>query len=147
MEENSNEITKVIYESNMSDVVTFLLNYAFDNNIGTTLFNDYDETWPSVAIPESNMMMINMKWYEQEEIPIMIAHEIGHMLDDTDCIDYETNNIIKTKSECRASKIGLNLLIDYCHKMDHEFNSIDAFMHQFKIPKNLRYLLETKINC
>jgi len=148
MEENKEtEEEKVIYESSMNDVTSYLLDYAFDNHIGTTLFNDYDKMWPSVAIPRRNMMLINMKWHDQEEIPIMIAHEIGHMLDDTSCINYDTNNIVKTKSECRASKLGLDILIDYCHRMDYEFNTIDAFMHQFKIPQNLLYILERKMAC
>lgn len=131
----------------MSDVTTYLLNYALDHHIGFELLNGIDSDWPSVAIPERNMMFINTNWYKQEELPMMVAHEIGHMLDDTSCINYDTNNIVKTKSECRASKLGLDILIDYCHRMDYEFNTIDAFMHQFKIPQNLRYILERKMAC
>ena len=95
----------------MSDVTTYLLNYALDHHIGFELLNEVDSFWPSLAIPERNMMFINTNWYKQEELPMVVAHEIGHMIDGDSCYLYDQSTISRLKSENSANLIAINLLM------------------------------------
>ena len=119
----------------MSDVTTYLLNYALDHHIGFELLNGIDSDWPSLAIPERNMMFINTNWYKQEELPMVVAHEIGHMIDGDSCYLYDQSTISRLKSENRANLIAINLLMKYCSDNDIEFNNSMTFLTQFNIPQ------------
>ncbi|WP_334341211.1 ImmA/IrrE family metallo-endopeptidase [Companilactobacillus sp. HBUAS56275] len=119
----------------MSDVTTYLLNYALDHHIGFEFLNGLDSDWPSVAIPERNMMFINTNWYKQEEVPMIIAHEIGHMIDGDSCYLYDQSTISRLKSENSANLIAINLLMKYCSDNDIEFNNSMTFLTQFNIPQ------------
>lgn len=119
----------------MSDVTTYLLNYALDHHIGFELLNEVDSFWPSLAIPERNMMFINTNWYKQEELPMVVAHEIGHMIDGDSCYLYDQSTISRLKSENSANLIAINLLMKYCSDNDIEFNNSMTFLTQFHIPQ------------
>ncbi|WCG34785.1 ImmA/IrrE family metallo-endopeptidase [Companilactobacillus farciminis] len=119
----------------MSDVTTYLLNYALDHHIGFELLNGIDSDWPSLAIPERNMMFINTNWYKQEELPMVVAHEIGHMIDGDSCYLYDQSTISRLKSENSANLIAINLLMKYCSDNDIEFNNSMTFLTQFNIPQ------------
>ena len=119
----------------MSDVTTYLLNYALDHHIGFELLNGIDSDWPSLAIPERNMMFINTNWYKQEELPMVVAHEIGHMIDGDSCYLYDQSTISRLKSEHSANLIAINLLMKYCSDNDIEFNNSMTFLTQFNIPQ------------
>ena len=117
------------------DVTTYLLNYALDHHIGFELLNGIDSDWPSLAIPERNMMFINTNWYKQEELPMVVAHEIGHMIDGDSCYLYDQSTISRLKSENSANLIAINLLMKYCSDNDIEFNNSMTFLTQFNIPQ------------
>lgn len=119
----------------MSDVTTYLLNYALDHHIGFELLNEVDSFWPSLAIPERNMMFINTNWYKQEELTMVVAHEIGHMIDGDSCYLYDQSTISRLKSENSANLIAINLLMKYCSDNDIEFNNSMTFLTQFNIPQ------------
>ena len=119
----------------MGDVTTYLLNYALDHHIGFELLNGIDSDWPSLAIPERNMMFINTNWYKQEELPMVVAHEIGHMIDGDSCYLYDQSTISRLKSENSANLIAINLLMKYCSDNDIEFNNSMTFLTQFNIPQ------------
>jgi len=129
----------------MSDVLTYLLNYALDHNIGFTMLNDIDNDWPSLAVPERNMMFINANWYKHEELPMIVAHEIGHMLNGQSCYMYDKSSVGKINAESDANKKAIELLLDYCTFNDIEFNSYVMFLQQFCIPIKYEYIVRRKM--
>lgn len=129
----------------MSDVTTYLLNYALDHDIGFEFLNGLDSDWPSVAIPERNKMFINTNWYKQEEVPMIIAHEIGHMLNGDSCYMYNKSSIAKINAESTANKIAIDLLLQYCKDYDIHFNSYIMFIQQFCIPLRYEYIAKRKM--
>jgi len=129
----------------MDVVSTYLLNYALTHKMGFTLLNDYDESWVPVAIPENNMMIINMKWQKKEEVSFQIAHEIGHMIDGESCFMYDKSNIAKMKSESRADKLAIDLLLQYCIANDIRFTSCIMFLQQFCIPLKYETVAKNKM--
>lgn len=126
------------------DVTTYLLNYALDHHIGFELLNKVDSFWPSVAIPERNVMFINTSWYKQEELPMVVAHEIGHMLNGDSCYMYDHSNTGKISSEGAANKVAIDLLLQYCRDNDIHFNSYIMFIQQFCIPLKYEYIVKKK---
>jgi len=129
----------------MSDVLTYLLNYALDHNIGFTMLNDIDNDWPSLAVPERNMMFINANWYKHEELPMIVAHEIGHMLNGQTCYMYDKSTVGKINAESEANKKAVELLMNYCIDNDIEFNSYIMFLQQFCIPIKYEYIVRRKM--
>ncbi|WP_010623966.1 M48 family metalloprotease [Companilactobacillus versmoldensis] len=129
----------------MSDVTTYLLNYALDHHIGFELLNEVDSFWPSVAIPERNMMLINTSWYKQEELPMVVAHEIGHMLNGDTCYMYDHSNTGKICSEGAANKVAIDLLLQYCRDNDIQFNNYIMFLQQFCILLRYEYIVKKKM--
>lgn len=63
----------------MNDLIEYLLNYAFDHGIGYKLVHadPYD---PSLSLKNHNLMVINLNWHNQSELPFIIGHEIGHFI-------------------------------------------------------------------
>ena len=121
----------------MDDVISYLLNYAFENDIGFIKSNRSDSSWPSVSIPERNIIFINMNWANQNEIPFIIAHEIGHMINLDSCHLYNTTNASMLKIERNADVFAIGLLVKYCKDYDIEFEDPSIFIQQFSIPSDL----------
>ena len=63
----------------MNELIEYLLNYAFDHGIGYKLVHadPYD---PSLSLKKHNLMVINLNWHNQSELPFIIGHEIGHFI-------------------------------------------------------------------
>lgn len=129
----------------MGDVTTYLLNYALYHHVGFELLNGIDSDWPSLAIPERNMMFINTNWYKQEELPMMVAHEIGHMLNGDTCYMYDHSNTGKISSEGAANRVAIDLLLQYCRDNDIQFNNYIMFLQQFCIPLRYEYIVKKKM--
>jgi len=129
----------------MSNVVTYLLNYALDHGIGFTLLNDYSSEWPSLSVPEENMMSLNMKWKNRNEISMIIAHEIGNMLDSDICYLYDQSNIIRIRSENSANFNAIDLLIKYCKENNIEFDNHMTFPTQLNIPIKYETTIRNKM--
>ncbi|WP_186811251.1 hypothetical protein [Companilactobacillus nantensis] len=91
------------------------------------------------------MILINMDWYKKNDIPLIIAHEIGHMLDDDACYLYDESTPAQMKSENRANVRAIDLLLGYCRENDIEFDSCIAFLQQFNIPLKYEIVVKNKM--
>ena len=61
------------------DLITYLFNYAFDNDIGYVFYKT-NPRYPSLAWKWKREIAINMNWHNQDEVPFTIGHEIGHVM-------------------------------------------------------------------
>ena len=129
----------------MDPVITYLLNFAYDHHIGYTLIHDYNSGWPSFASPDDNMILINMDWYKKNDVPLIIAHEIGHMLDEDSCYLYDESTPAQLKSENRANLKAIDLLLNYCNDNDIEFDNYMTFLQQFNIPLKYEIVVKNKM--
>jgi len=96
-------------------------------------------------VPERNMMFINANWYKHEELPMIVAHEIGHMLNGQTCYMYDKSTVGKINAESEANKKAVELLMNYCIDNDIEFNSYIMFLQQFCIPIKYEYIVRRKM--
>ncbi|MQS52135.1 ImmA/IrrE family metallo-endopeptidase [Companilactobacillus mishanensis] len=126
----------------MNNVINYLLNYAFDDSIGFISMPNADKHWLPVAVPERNLIFINMNWKNQNEIPLQIAHEIGHLQNGETCHLYNETSTATLKAEREADKYAVGLLLKYCKQEDIEFDDPSIFMQQFAIPQELEGLVK-----
>lgn len=122
----------------MDDLITYLCNYSFEHNIGFVL--DGENMKPN-EVPSSigilRLVIINMRWYNKNEIPFQFAHEISHILNGDMGDNKYSTAPIHTKEESLANKRGIDILVDYCELNDIEFDSRKQFFDAFGIPEYL----------
>ena len=106
----------------LSDMLSGLLDFAWDHNIGIVLSRDLDPYTPSSANPQNRMILINMNWHNQKSIPFQVAHEMAHVLNGDPGVLYfnndETNKSqnYRYKFEYIANVGAINIIIPaYIH--------------------------------
>ncbi|KRM35638.1 hypothetical protein FC83_GL000943 [Agrilactobacillus composti DSM 18527 = JCM 14202] len=136
----------------MNDLINDLLNYAFDHGINFMLTRELKSKTPSLADHEQNMIIINMNWYRQAELPRVISHEIGHMRNKDEGVLYFASPTSHIKIEVAADVRGLEILLPMyynryyeCPDMDNiDFNTV---VEQLAIPERLwKYVIEVTRN-
>lgn len=117
----------------MDDLITWLLNFAWNRGIGYTLTRELSPTTPSCALPQSNQIIINLNWHKEKELPFQIAHEIGHCLNHDVGACYYTSSS-KSKVEHQANLAALRILLYYCDLNDIDYCNYVSFSNRFGIP-------------
>lgn len=132
----------------MNEMMTYLLNLALDNHIGFELLPKAKPDWPSFAMAKKRKIFININWYNKQEIPFQIAHEISHLLNNDQGIQYYSSPNNKSKLEGKANATAVDIFIEYyrSHISDEWINPV-KFMELFGIPQRLEYTVTNKINA
>ncbi|WP_461240787.1 ImmA/IrrE family metallo-endopeptidase [Paucilactobacillus sp. N302-9] len=131
----------------MDSIITYLLNFAYDNRIGYVWEDRLSSDTPSAANNNTKTIVINAKWHNQKELPFQIAHEIGHILNNDEGVLYYSSSSSESKIESNANATAINILIDYCTQTEIENANVYQFMEQFGIPGNLEYLVVDRLNA
>ncbi|NVY95931.1 hypothetical protein HU830_01825 [Lactobacillus sp. DCY120] len=127
----------------MDDLITYLLNYAFQNGYGYEILNDAHTNWPSLAYPKMNLIFINLNWHQKREIPFQIAHEIGHLIDGDACHRSRLHQA-KINIENQADLHAIRILRQYCFDYDFRMENPLIFAEQFGIPSRLYDVVTNK---
>lgn len=127
----------------MNDAITWLCAYAFDRNINVTLDKlSFSTDVPSCMFGRS--IIINTNWKNQNELPFIIAHEIGHVLNEDEGKLYYSTSTAHSKFETAANERAIDLLLEYCDHEDFLPNNYIDFMELYGIP---RYVEEKVKKC
>ena len=120
----------------MNELIEYLLNYAFDHEIGYKLVraDPYD---PSLSLKKHNLMVINLNWHNQSELPFIIGHEIGHFILGDEGIMYYSSFSGQNSEEKSADLYSLNLLYDYACSRSQYFEEPGLFMSAYGIPSRM----------
>lgn len=120
----------------MNDLIEYLLNYAFDHGIGYKLVHadPYD---PSLSLKKHNLMVINLNWHNQSELPFIIGHEIGHFILGDKGILYYSSFAGQNSEEKSADLYSLNLLYDYACCRGQYFEEPGQFLSAYGIPTRM----------
>ena len=120
----------------MNDLIEYLLNYAFDCGIGYKLVraDSYD---PSLSLKKHNLMVINLNWHNQSELPFIIGHEIGHFILGDEGIMYYSSFSGQNSEEKSADLYSLNLLYDYACSRGQYFEEPGQFLSAYGIPSKM----------
>lgn len=130
----------------MNDVMTYLINLGFDHGISTTLTDKLPSDFPSSSSLKKQKVIINMNWKNCHEIPFILAHELGHLLNGDNGINYYESGTIHNKTEFQANKTAIVLLVNYCNQNDINFDNPVQFCEQFGIPSELEYVVSMLLN-
>ena len=119
----------------MDEIITWLLNYAYDHGIGVVVFHR-DSHIPSMASKPDNMIAINMNWKPHSEIPFSIAHEIGHIISG-DNGHFLPTKAAQTQAERRANREAVKILMEWADSHDVEVTTPQRFSECFGVPNTL----------
>ena len=130
------QILKKEKRISMNELIEYLLNYAFDHEIGYKLVcaDSYD---PSLSLKKHNLMVINLNWHNQSELPFIIGHEIGHFILGDEGIMYYSSFSGQNSEEKSADLYALNLLYDYACNNGQYFEEPGQFIQMYGIPERM----------
>lgn len=122
---------------NRNDLITYLLNYAMKCGYGYELIYDVNPYDPSFSMKKRKRMAINMNWHNQNEIPFIIGHEIGHLILGEQGVKYYKSYAGQVSEERPADLYSLDLIFDYACKNDQYFEEPGQFMQAYGIPHRM----------
>lgn len=129
----------------MDNLISYLVNYGFDRGISTTLTEKLPPHFPSSASSKYQKVLINMNWYNQWEVPFSLAHELGHLINHDQGINYYHSETVHTKTEYQANCTAIDILLKYCHENDIAITNPVTFCEKFGVPANLEYTVGLKL--
>lgn len=116
----------------MNDLISYLLNYAFDHGISYSLVHE-DPDYPSAAFPEERFIVINMNCKNPKELPFIIGHEIGHIMNGDSGLQFYYDTV-SSSVEHYADLKSLKVIFNYAALQYDCFNEPIQFMQQYGIP-------------
>lgn len=127
----------------MNDIMEWLSNYAYDNDIGYIMTHYLEPDTPSTSDCDDRLVVVNMEWKNTNEVPFSFAHEIGHIMCGDKGKRYFKSENIKDKSEYRANLFAIKLLFKFCSAYGLHFTNPITFCEQFGVPTVLEYVVAT----
>ena len=123
----------------MEDLIKYLLKYAFDHGISCALIRR-EQSYQSVALPDKKLIVINQNSKNKFELPFIIGHEIGHIMNgDVNGVFYCGKSI--NSEERLADLYSLNLIYGYASNQFDTFEEPIQFIYEYGIP--IRMLNDT----
>lgn len=129
----------------MNDLLSYLVKYGQTHGISTRFTNKLPSTFPSSASSKYRKVLINMNWRNHWEIPFSFAHELGHIINGDDGINYYHSFTIHSKTEFEANKTAIDIILAYCRDNDIPTDNSNTLCEQFGIPFKLEYIVALKL--
>lgn len=123
----------------MDDLLTYLFKHAFENKISFALIWK-DVNYQSVALPEKKLIVINQNCGNKYELPFIVGHEIGHIMNGDNNAAFYCGKPVNSE-EHLADLYSLNLIYNYAANQFDNFEEPIQFIQQYGIP--LRMLDDT----
>ena len=120
----------------MEDLVKYLLKYAFDHGISCALIQR-EQSYQSVALPDKKLIVINQNSKNKFELPFIIGHEIGHIMNGNVNGAFYCGKPVNSE-ERKADLYSLNLIYKYASSQFETFDEPGIFMEQFGIPYRMK---------
>lgn len=130
----------------MDELITYLINFALARGIGVTVSSQLPVDFPSSASSKQRKILFNTNWQNKSELPFILAHEIGHLLDDDEGINYYSSATVHNQTEYRANCTAIDLLLHYCCINNINVDNPIKFCEQFGIPNEFEYIAALKIS-
>ena len=119
----------------MEDLVKYLLKYAFDHGISCALIRR-EQTYQSVALPDKKLIVINQNCKNKFELPFIIGHEIGHIMNGNVNGAFYCGKPVNSE-ERLADLYSLNLIYGYASNQFDNFEEPVQFIQQYGIPDRM----------
>lgn len=129
----------------MDELIIWLCNYAYDHHVGYILADDLNPETPSESDGDHQLVVINMKWHNHNEVPFSYAHEIGHFMNGDDGIRYYDSATINNKCEYAANLFAVRFILKFCERYGLHFTNPITFCEQFGVPTVLEYVVANEM--
>ena len=120
----------------MEDLIKYLLKYAFDHGVSCALIQR-EQSYQSVALPDKKLIVINQNSKNKFELPFIIGHEIGHIMNGNVNGAFYCGKPVNSE-ERKADLYSLNLIYKYASSQFETFDEPGIFMEQFGIPYRMK---------
>lgn len=133
----------------MNELITELLNYAFDEGISIQLNGELSPDTPPIADTDANKIIINLNWRRKRQIPLQICHEIAHIKHhDAKRSIYAFSSIFSDpKDELSADTYAIRMLIPrFMNGTEPEDINAQNFIDCFDIPGHLSNVVERELH-
>lgn len=122
----------------INEIVTDLLNYAFDHGIALIMTKKLSPYTPSAVDTLSKKIIFNMNMYDKNQMPLQLAHEIKHIENGDESSELLCFTPTKAKLEFKANVGAIHMLLPY-YMEDKEPQQVNVydFMDCFSIPSHL----------
>ncbi|WP_048345036.1 hypothetical protein [Limosilactobacillus mucosae] len=122
----------------MDELIDWLQAYCKNNGITVLSRTEWPASYASAALPDQKLILYNPNWQPSSERPFMLAHEIGHIIDQ-DPPAYPCEYVsVGEKYESTGNRTGISLLLEYSQTQDWLFKTPEALMQAFGIPQTFR---------
>ena len=119
----------------MEDLIKYLLKYAFDHGISCALIRR-EQSYQSVALPDKKLIVINQNSKNKFELPFIIGHEIGHIMNGNVNGAFYCGKPVNSE-ERLADLYSLNLIYGYASNQFDNFEEPVQFIQQYGIPDRM----------
>ena len=119
----------------MEDLLKYLLKYAFDHGISCALIRR-EQSYQSVALPDKKLIVINQNSKNKFELPFIIGHEIGHIMNGNVNGAFYCGKPVNSE-ERLADLYSLNLIYGYASNQFDTFEEPIQFIQQYGIPDRM----------
>ena len=119
----------------MEDLIKYLLKYAFDHGISCALIRR-EQSYQSVALPDKKLIVINQNSKNKFELPFIIGHEIGHIMNGNVNGAFYCGKPVNSE-ERLADLYSLNLIYGYASNQFDNFEEPVQFIQQYGIPNRM----------
>ena len=119
----------------MEDLLKYLLKYAFDHGISCALIRR-EQSYQSVALPDKKLIVINQNSKNKFELPFIIGHEIGHIMNGNVNGAFYCGKPVNSE-ERLADLYSLNLIYGYASNQFDNFEEPVQFIQQYGIPDRM----------
>lgn len=134
----------------MDEIMTALMNQAFlKYKIRIILSSEADPYTPSVAHTESRTIIINTNFHDKKQIPLQMAHEVGHIINGDQATQPVYFSMMQTDypMELEANRTAIKLLLPfYLRDKDVENVNSQEFMDTFSVPTHLENIVKEEIS-
>lgn len=117
----------------MHHIMEYLFDIAINNGIAIVKVDELAPETPSISLKKRRAVVLNMNWYNSNEIPFILAHEMAHMLNNDSFVLYTSSAISKIEMEGATNRYAISMLINYSKIEDTNLNPVQ-FMEQFGVP-------------
>lgn len=120
------------------------LNFAFDHKIRYELTSAMNSDTPSGSSAYHRSIVINLNWYDQQQLPFVVAHETAHVLCSHRGISYFCDSS-NSATEAEANRTAVDILVPmYFEDIDPEDANYHAFLDSFHIGESMAdYSIDT----
>lgn len=134
----------------MDDIMTDLLNYAlWNHHIRVILSSEPGPYTPSVTHTKSRTIIINTNWHDKRQIPLQLAHEMGHIINGDQATRPLYFSMMQSDytSELAANRTAIKLLLPF-YLRDKSIENVNSqdFMDAFSVPSHLESVVKDEIS-